>query len=150
MRRREFITVFGGAAVAWPFAVRAERAGKLPVIGLISPYDKGDLARYRELVVQPLSELGWIEGRNVVLEYRFLEGRMDRAGEAAAEFVRMGVDVILTSGDLEVMAARRATATIPIVAMAVGDPVANGLVKELGASRRQRHRHIASVDRDCQ
>jgi putative tryptophan/tyrosine transport system substrate-binding protein len=131
MRRREFITVFGGAAVAWPFAARAGRAGKLPVIGLIGGGTAESFRPLREPMVQRFGELGRIEGRNIVLEYRFLEGRMDRAGEAAAEFVRMGVDVIVVGGDSEVLAARRATATIPIVAMAVGDPVGNGLVVSL-------------------
>ena len=116
MRRWEFITVFGGAAVTWPFAARAATAGKLPVIGIIMSGTPERFPAYREDAAALLSEFGWIEGRNVALEFRFLEGRMDRAGEAAAEFARMAVDVIVVGGDSEVLAARRATATIPIVA----------------------------------
>ncbi len=131
MRRREFITVIGGAAVAWPFAARAEQAGKLPIIGMIGPGTAEYFRPFREQVVQRLGELGWIEGRNIVVEFRSSEGRIDRAGEAAAEFARMRVAVILIGGDSEVFAAKRAAATIPIVAVAVGDPVGNGLVESL-------------------
>ena len=81
--------------------------------------------------MQRLGELGWVVGRDVVVEYRYAEGSIDRAGEAAAEFARMKVDVILVSGDFEVLAAKRATATIPIVAVAVGDAVGNGVVESL-------------------
>jgi len=131
MRRREFIRIFGGAAVTWPFAACVARAGKLPVIGLIGGGTAEQFRPFRELMVQRFGELGWIEGRNIVLEYRYAEGLMDRASEAAAEFARMGVDIIVVGGDSEVLAARRGTATIPIVAMAVGDPVGNGLVESL-------------------
>jgi putative tryptophan/tyrosine transport system substrate-binding protein len=131
MRRREFITVIGGAAVAWPFAARAEQAGKLPIIGMVGPTTAEHFRPFREQVVQRLGELGWIEGRNIVVEFRSAEGGIDRAGEAAAEFARMRVAVILIGGDSEVLAAKRAAATIPIVAVAVGDPVGNGLVESL-------------------
>ena len=106
-------------------------AGKLPIIGMIGPATAEHFRPFREQVVQRLGELGWIEGRNIVVEFRSAEGGIDRAGEAAAEFARMRVAVILIGGDSEVLAAKRAAATIPIVAVAVGDPVGNGLVESL-------------------
>lgn len=105
--------------------------GKLPIIGIVGPATAEHFRPFREQVVQRLGELGWIEGRNIVVEFRSTEGRIDRAGEAAAEFARMRVAVILIGGDSEVLAAKRAAATIPIVAVAVGDPVGNGLVESL-------------------
>lgn len=80
---------------------------------------------------QRLSQLGWIVGRDVIVEYRFADSSIDRAGEAAAEFARMKVDVIFVGGDSEALAVKRAAATIPIVASPVGDPVGNGLIKSL-------------------
>jgi putative ABC transport system substrate-binding protein len=126
MRRREFISLVAGAT-AWPLEARAQRAGKPPIIGII----RGSSLPVNELVVRRLGELGWIEGHNIVLEYRYTQGSLARASEAAAEFARMRVDVILISGDSEALAAKRATATIPIVAVAVGDPVGSGLVESL-------------------
>jgi putative tryptophan/tyrosine transport system substrate-binding protein len=118
-------------ATAWPLGARAQRAEKPPVIGIIRTGTKGSFRPLYELIVQRLGELGWIEGRNIVLEWRYAEGSLARAGEAAAEFARMRVDVILMGGDSEALAAKRATATIPIVAAGVGDPVGNGLVESL-------------------
>jgi putative ABC transport system substrate-binding protein len=131
MRRREFITVFGGAAVTWPLAARIAWSGKLPVIGLIALGTAEGFRPLRELMVQRFRELGWTEGRDVVLEWRFEEGRIERAAEAAAEFARMGVDVIVVGGDSEALATRRATVTIPIVAYSIGDPVGHGLAESL-------------------
>jgi putative ABC transport system substrate-binding protein len=123
MRRREFISLIAGATT-WPLVARAQPAGKPPVIsGKYSPVCRTYGAR--------LGELGWVEGRDVVVEYRYAEGSLDRAGEAAAEFARMKVDVILVGGDSEALAAKRATVTIPIVVTRVGDPVGNGLIKSL-------------------
>jgi putative ABC transport system substrate-binding protein len=81
--------------------------------------------------VQRLRELGWIEGRTVAIEYRWAEGRNERAAEIAAEFVRLKVDVIVTQGTASVIAAKQATSVIPIVFAAVGDPVGNDLVANL-------------------
>jgi putative tryptophan/tyrosine transport system substrate-binding protein len=135
MRRREFLALITGPAIIWPLAARAQRAGKPPVIGLIAPGSAPGSAtstpRTAKILVQRLGELGWVVDRDVVVEYRYAEGSIDRAGEAAAEFARMKVDVILVSGDSEVLAAKRATATIPIVAVAVGDAVGNGVVESL-------------------
>ena len=86
---------------------------------------------FAELMVRRLGELGWVVGRDVVVEYRYAEGSLDRGREAAAEFARMKVDVILVSGDPQALAAKRATVTIPIVVASVGDPVGNGLIESL-------------------
>jgi putative ABC transport system substrate-binding protein len=130
MRRREFITMFGGAA-AWPLAARAQQPAKLPTIGFLGPNTSSlDSARVGAFV-QRLRELGRIEGRNVAIEYRWAEGRTERLSEFAAEFVRLKVDVIVTSATPPVVAAKQATSVIPIVFAAVGDPVGTGLVTSL-------------------
>jgi putative ABC transport system substrate-binding protein len=97
---------------------------------VISAGTEAGFGPYRELIVQQLGELGWVVGRDVVVEYRYAVG-IDRTGETVAEFARMKVDVIFVGGDSEVLAAKRATATIPLVAVAVGDPVGNGLIESL-------------------
>ena len=131
MKRREFITFLGGAAVAWPLAARAQQAGKLATIGLIGPnvetVDRPRIAAF----ARRLGELGWVDGRNVKVEYRAANGIFERAGEFAAEFVRMKVDVIVTGGDAQVLAVKRAAPGTPIVFAAAGDPVGNGLVASL-------------------
>jgi putative ABC transport system substrate-binding protein len=130
MRRREFLYLIVGATT-WPLGARAERAEKPPVIGAIFPGTATSTPRIAKILVQRLGELGWVVGRDVVVEYRYAEGSIHRAGEAAAEFARMKVDVILLGGDSEALAAKRATVTIPIVVASVGDPVGNGLIESL-------------------
>jgi putative ABC transport system substrate-binding protein len=132
MKRREFIGLVGGAGTAFfgPPAGLAQQKGKPPVIGVIGSTAES-LRPLREFFVQRFGELGWIDGHDLVLEFRFAEGSLDRAGEIAAEFARMRVGVVFTIGDSEALAARRATATIPIIAMFVGDPVGNGVVESL-------------------
>jgi putative ABC transport system substrate-binding protein len=130
MKRRDFITLLGGAA-AWPLAARAQQAGKLPTIGLWGPTTPSIDSQRVAAFVQRLRELGWIEGRTVKIEYRWAEGRNERAAEIAAEFVRLKVDVIVTQGTPSVLAAKQATSVIPIVFAAVGDPVDSGLVASL-------------------
>ena len=132
MRRREFITLCGSAAAAvQPFAARAQQPAKLPTIGFLGPNTSSlDSARVGAFV-QRLRELGRIEGRNVAIEYRWAEGRTERLSEFAAEFVRLKVDVIVTSATPPVVAAKQATSVIPIVFAAVGDPVGTGLVTSL-------------------
>ena len=99
--------------------------------------------------MQRLRELGWIEGRTVAIEYRWAEGRAERSAEIAAEFVRLKVDVIVTAGTAQSLAAKQATSVIPIVFAVAGDPVGSGLVASLGATGRQRHRPVDPVDRSC-
>ncbi len=98
MKRREFITLLGGAAAAWPLAARAQQAGKLPTIGFLGAATASAWSQWVAAFVQRLRELGWIEGRTVAIEYRWAEGRSERFAEIAAEFVRLKVDVIVTSG----------------------------------------------------
>jgi ABC-type uncharacterized transport system substrate-binding protein len=130
IQRRDFITLLGGAAAAWPFAARAQQPGKPPVIGFLVA---GTPSSHGQLVVgfqQRLRDLGWIEGRNIILEVRWAEGRSERYTEIAAEFVRLKVDVIVTAG-AAVLAAKQATSVIPIVFSAAADPVGAGLVASL-------------------
>src|SRR5258705_10896191 len=129
MRRRSFIGLVGGAAVAWPLAGLAQQAGKLPTIGFLGA-NATAFAPWTAAFVAHLRELGWIEGRTVAIEYRWSEGRTERYTEIAVEFVRLKVDVILTVGSA-VPAVKQATSVIPIV-FAVGiDPVGSGLVANL-------------------
>ncbi len=129
MRRREFITLFGGATVAWPLAARAQQAAKPTTIGFLGA-DAAAFAPWTTAFVAHLRELGWIEGRTIAIEYRWSEGRTERYAEIAAEFVRLKVDVIVTVGSA-VPIVRQATTVIPIV-FAVGiDPVGSGLVASL-------------------
>src|SRR5262249_9709381 len=123
LRRREFITLLSGAAAAWPFAARAQQPTKLPTIRLWRPSTLSAASQRVARFVQRLRELGWIEGRTVTIEYRWAEGRNERAAEIAAEFVRLKVDVIVAQGTPSVIAAKQATSVIPIVFAAVGDPV---------------------------
>src|SRR5262245_14917935 len=129
-RRREFITLLGGAAVAWPVAARAQQGGKLPTIGVLGVNTASSWAHWTSAFVQRLRELGWIEGRNVVIEYRWAEGRREGFSEIAAEFVRLKVDVIFTGGDAAA-AAKQATSVIPIVFTLGLDPLGSGLVASL-------------------
>ena len=130
-RRREFITLLGGAAVTWPLAARAQQAGKLPTIGFLGANTPAVQIRWTAAFVQRLRELGWIEGRTIAIEFRWAEGRSERAAEIVAEFVRQKVDVIVTGGTEYVLAAKQVTSVIPIVFSNVGDPVDSGLVAGL-------------------
>jgi putative tryptophan/tyrosine transport system substrate-binding protein len=132
MKRREFITLLGGAAaVASPLAARAQQAGKLPVIGFLGPATAATQSQWAVPMVRRLRELNWIEGRNIVIEYRWAEGRAERAAEVASEFVRSRVDVIVTIGTPTTTAAKAATSLIPIVFCSVSGPVETGLVASL-------------------
>src|SRR5262245_7301154 len=130
MRRREFITVLGGAA-AWALAARAQQPGKLPTIGFLGTSNPAAQGHLVAALVRRLRELGWIEGRTIAIEYRWAEGREERFAEISAEFVRLKVDAILTQGTQAATAAKHATTVIPIVATVVGDPVGTGLVASL-------------------
>jgi putative ABC transport system substrate-binding protein len=128
--RREFITLLGGAA-AWPLAARAQQAAKLPTIGLLGSSTPLVMSEWVAAFVQRLRDLGWTEGRTVVIEYRWAEGRSSRAAEIAAEFVRSKVDVIVTYSTSPVLAAKQATSVIPIVFAAANEPVGANLVASL-------------------
>src|SRR5262249_18386522 len=111
-KRREFITLLGGAA-AWPLAAHAQQAGKLPTIGFLGA-DASAFSPWTAAFVAHLRELGWIENRNIAIEYRWSEGRTERYAEIAAEFVRLKVDVIVTVGSA-VPTVVQVTTAIPIV-----------------------------------
>jgi len=130
LKRREFITLLGGAT-AWPLAARAQQAGKLPTIGYLGSSTAAAISRWNPAFLQRLRELGWIEGRTVTIEYRWAEGRTERFSEIAAEFARLKVEVIVTSGEAAVAAAKQATSVIPIVFTLANDPVGAGLVASL-------------------
>jgi ABC-type uncharacterized transport system substrate-binding protein len=129
MRRREFITLLGGAAVAWPLAARAQRP-KPPTIGVLGTASASAWGTWNTAFVSRLRELGWIDGHSVAIEYRWADGRSERFAEIAAEFVRLKADVILTSGAAG-FAAKQATSTIPIVSALLPDPIGSGLVASL-------------------
>src|SRR5262249_46460583 len=107
MNRRAFITVLGGAAAMWPLAARAQQPAKLPTIGFLGASTPLFETQRVASFVQQLHELGWNEGRDVKIEYRWAEGRSERLAEIAAEFVRLKVDVIVTYGTPAVVAARQ-------------------------------------------
>jgi len=125
------MTLLGGAAAAWPLAARAQQAGKLPTIGFLGASTPSAWNQWTAAFVQRLRELGWTEGRTIAIEYRWAELREERLAELAAELVRLKVDVIVTSGTPQVLAAKQATSVIPIVFAAAGDPVGNNLVASL-------------------
>jgi putative tryptophan/tyrosine transport system substrate-binding protein len=130
MRRRDFLGVMGGA-VALPMAAQAQQGGKLPTVGFLGANTASAQSDWTAAFVQRLGELGWIEGRTVTIEYRWVEGHFDRAPELVGELLRLKVDIILTHGTPDVLAAKQATSDIPIVFALAGDPVRNNLVASL-------------------
>jgi putative tryptophan/tyrosine transport system substrate-binding protein len=130
VRRRHFITMLGGAA-AWPFAARAQQTAKLPTIGYLGLSTLAAESQRMAAFVQRLRELGWIEGRTITIDYRWAEGRSESMAEIAAEFVRLKVDVVLAAGTEPALAAKKATALIPIVFPLAADPVGAGMVVSL-------------------
>jgi putative tryptophan/tyrosine transport system substrate-binding protein len=130
VRRRELIVTLGNAVAAWPLAARAQQAGKLPTIGFLGASPSIESQRVAAFV-QRLRELAWIDAHNLTIEYRWAEGRNERYTEAAAEFVRLKVDVIVTVATPATLAAKQATAVNPIVFAAASDPVGTGLVVSL-------------------
>jgi putative ABC transport system substrate-binding protein len=131
MRRREFITLLGGAAVAWPLAARAQQTGKMSRIGYLGSSSPSLEPHYVEAFRQKLRDLGHVDGENIVIEYRWAEGQDDQLPKLATELVRLGPDVMVTTGTPGALAAMQATNTIPIVMASAGDPVGAGLVASL-------------------
>ena len=131
MRRREFFSLVGGAAAAWPLSARGQQPPKAPIIGFLGATTASAGNQWAAAFVQRLNELGWIEGRTVAIEYRWADGRNERVAEIASEFARLKVAVIVTYANTTAAATKRTVTTIPIVFAAAGDPVGTGLVASL-------------------
>src|SRR5215831_10241750 len=132
LKRREFITLLGGVAAAWPVPARAQQAAaKIPRIGFLG----NSTAELEANLVGPfrdgLRALGYEEGRNIAIEYRWAEGKYERFPAPIAELIALNVQVIVTAGTPASLAVKNATRTVPLVMVAVGDPVATGLVASL-------------------
>jgi putative ABC transport system substrate-binding protein len=127
LKRREFISLLGGAVAAWPLIARAQQGKRIPRIGVLWPNPPAMF----DFLRQGLKDFGYVEGQNIAFEFRWAESRLDQLPEMAAELVRLKVDVIVTLAPQATLAAKRATDTIPIVFVAMGDPVASGVVPSL-------------------
>jgi putative tryptophan/tyrosine transport system substrate-binding protein len=131
MRRRAFITLLGGAAAGWPLAARAQQPSKIPHIGLLSPFSPSDAALWNQAFLRGLRDLGWVDGKSIIIEYRYAEGQNDRLPGLVADLIRLKVDIIVTAVTNDTLVAKNATREIPIVMAAAGDPVATGIVESL-------------------
>lgn len=133
MRRREFVSLFGGALAAWPLTAHGQQRDRVRQIGLLNPFSENDpetkarLAAFKER----LEQLGWADGRNIKIEYRFSDGKIERTRAAAAELIALTPDVIVAYANPAVSALKPLTSTIPIVFTQVSDPVGSGFVTDL-------------------
>src|SRR5947209_2639708 len=131
MRRREFITLIGGAAATWTLVVRAQQAGKVHRIGFLGSATAAGSAKAVESLRTGLREFGYVEGTNIGIEFRWAEGAYDRLPHLVAELIATNVDVLIIHGTPAALVAKQATTTIPIVMAIIGDAVATGLVSNL-------------------
>ena len=132
--RRKLVIALGAGALAWTGAVRAQASPTVRRIGLFSQTSPSVTAPSYEAFRLGLRDLGWVEGKNISIEYRYAEGRHDRLPDLAADLVRLKVDVIVTFATSDTLAAKKATSSIPIVMAGGADPVASGLVESLARS----------------
>src|SRR6266446_3365211 len=131
MQRRHFITLVGGMAAAWPLILYAQPLGRMARIGFLGSAAATGSAKAVEALRTGLRDLGYVEGRNIVIEFRWAEGRYDRLPDLVAELIRLNVDVIVTHGTPGTRTAKKATSTVPIVMAISGDAIATGLVTSL-------------------
>ena len=132
LKRRQFITLLGSAAAAWPLAAaRAQQPGKMAKIGFLGSATAAGSAESVEALRAGLRDFGHVEGRNIVIEFRWAEGKYDRLSDLVAELIRLNVDVIVTHGTPGTRTAKQATTTIPIVMAISGDAIATGIVASL-------------------
>ena len=133
MRRREFIALLGGAAAAWPLAARAQQARKVPLVGVLIPFEKGDDEgeRRQNAFQNGLEQFGWRNGQNIRIENRWVGSNRDRIRDAAVELAGLKPDVILASSALTLAPLQQQTSTIPIVFTNIADPVSSGFVTSL-------------------
>jgi putative ABC transport system substrate-binding protein len=131
MKRREFLSLLGGAAAAWPLAARAQQAGKMPRIGLLSPGHPESADANSDALQEGLRELGYTEGQNIAIERRYGQWKLDLLPSLAAELVASKVDLIVARSTTAARVAKQATSTIPIVAIAMADPIEDDLVASL-------------------
>jgi putative tryptophan/tyrosine transport system substrate-binding protein len=130
-RRREFIVALGAAAAAWPLAARAQQPANLRTMGYLNPSSSAEAQPFARIFFDALSELGWKEGQNIVVERRYGEDRLERLQQVAAELVHLNVEIIVANATLAPIAAKQATSTIPIVMTGSGDPLGSRLVASL-------------------
>jgi putative tryptophan/tyrosine transport system substrate-binding protein len=146
MKRREFITLLGGAAASWPLPVRAQQPAKVPRLGVLL-YSTPQADPQMETVRRGLRELGYVEGQNLVISYHYAEGKPERLADLAAALVREKPDLVLALGGDVAPYAVKATPTIPIVFVSSADPVQLGLAASLGSARRKRDRRHVTAGR---